>query len=283
MFVPICAYPHFLMSNETLRSHKTMRNGISIVQRVRPHYTIMVLGIIFLLIIIYSMFLPQTPILYDSSLPSSFSHILGTDLLGQDIFSQIILALRYSILLSGFTTISTCILGIILSVCAVSIRRVDGVVQLMSNLLIAFPPFVICLLLISRWGGSTKILMFGEFIAFLPVFIRLSYKELSLVMQQEYTQIAIGLGNSVSKICYTYGLPVLLPKLKAQIISLFSVSIGIESGFSYLGIGPPLPHTSLGTLLYDSIRYWHINPLYPLSIMITFFLLMNCIFITVKR
>jgi ABC-type dipeptide/oligopeptide/nickel transport system permease subunit len=133
------------------------------------------------------------------------------------------------------------------------------------------------LLFISRWGGATKILVLGQFLAFLPIFIKLSYKALFHTMQQEHALTAMGMGNTYLKVSTTHALSLLRPKLQAQILSLFSVSIGIESGFSYLGIGPPLPHTSLGTLLYDSFAYWHIIPWYPLSVLLCFFLLISSI------
>lgn len=249
----------------------------SLYSYITREYRLMII-VGFLLVLVFLSFIIHLDINIEDSLQSpSIAHPLGTTILGKDILSQLIIAVRYSVLLSIITTLNTAILGTMIGLIILNRKYMNAVVQIISNILIAFPPFVICLLLISRWGGATNILILGQFLAFLPIFIRLSYKELSTIMQEEHALTAMGLGNSYLKVSCTHGLSLFVPKIQAQILSLFSVSIGIESGFSYLGIGPPLPHTSLGTILYDSFSYWHLIPWYPISVLLCFILLISSI------
>lgn len=207
----------------------------------------------------------------------STQHWLGTDLLGHDIFNRLLVGMRYSIVISLVTVCMAAICGTIISLWIITNKSLAICVQIIVNMCIAIPPFIVCLLLITHFSGGTLPLILGQVLAFLPVFIRLSYHELKQVMQSEYAQTSIGLGNTLFAVAKNHGLPILLPKIKAQMISLLAVAIGIESGLSYLGLGPPLPQAGLGQILHESIGYWSSAPWYPIATMLSFFILLGTI------
>ena len=163
---------------------------------IKSQYRLAIIIIVFLLILFFSLIMSQDINLAQSLHPPSISHPLGTTILGKDIFSQLIIAIRYSVLLSILTTLFTAVIGTMISLIILNRKYMDTLVQIISNILLAFPPFIICLLFISRWGGATKILVLGQFLAFLPICIKLSYKSLFHTMQQEHALTAMGMGNT---------------------------------------------------------------------------------------
>lgn len=242
------------------------------------HSRLFLVGLFFVLIILFSYILPTIPTnLHNTMDAPSFSHWLGTDLLGRDIFQKILIGIRYSTILSISTVLITALIGTGISVMSIGYRFSFSLIYIITQSLIALPPLIICLLLISRWGGGMQVLMIGQFLAFLPVFIKLSYRELNAILQSDFAQIAIGMGNTPFMTVYKHGMPILLPKLRAQILSLLSIAIGIESGLSYLGLGPPLPHTGLGHILHDSMNYWYLAPWYPIATLSSFVVILSVI------
>lgn len=237
--------------------------------------SIRIFFVVLLLVYIVSFLIPSPSINIDDSLLSpSWNNFLGTDILGRDILTRIIVNVRYSIGVSLCTVCITAVLGTFIAIITVAHKHTYPLMMIVTTMLIAIPPFIICLLFVSRLGQGIFALILGQLLAFLPVFIRVSFKELSFTIKQEYAQVSIGLGNHPLKVCIHHGLPLLVPKLCEQMLSLFALAIGIESALSYLGLGPPLPNAGLGYMLYESIAYWSSAPWYPCAMLITFMLLL---------
>ena len=231
-----------------------------------------------ILIFIVLFFLSSPSMNFDNRLaPMSLRHLLGTDMFGRDIFIRLIINAHYSISISLLTVCATAVLSTIMAIIALCIPKAYAFLAICVNILIAIPPFIICLLFISRIGEGIVALIIGQCLAFIPVFFRLAYKELHATMQKDFALTALGLGNSIIKVIATHGLPFLLPKMRAQMVSMLAIAIGIESGLSYLGLGLPLPNAGLGHMLQESLNYWNITPLYFFSTLITFFIILGII------
>lgn len=205
----------------------------------------------------------------------SWQFLLGTDDLGRDILSRIISGLRTSIGLSLGVVILAAFVSVGASLVAVSMHKfLKNFILFVVDIVHIMPIIVVCLVVVASFGGGTHVLFIGQAVAFLPLTMRVSFKEIESVMHQEFAQTSRGLGMHPFLIAVKHGMPFLMPKLCSQCISLTAIAIGIEGGLSYFGLGIPVPHPSLGTLLQDSRRYITTQPLYFMIVTLVIILLL---------
>lgn len=226
---------------------------------------------------------PYTQQLEKRLQPPGFEHLLGTDFFGRDIGARILLAMSNSLLLSVLSVAGAVCLGLGAAILAASAGSLwIRLAELCVDALLTMPVFLLCLVIVS-WSGSGKtVIVLGQFAAFVPLVFRVCIQEITAQFRMDYIKIAQELGQSKAGIIVRHIFPFLLPKLYQQMISLISISIGIEAGLSYLGFGIPKPEPSLGNLLYDARNYITILPWYILSVLLSISLLLFIILLIAK-
>ncbi len=201
---------------------------------------------------------------------------LGTDELGRNILSRVIVGTANSLTISFLAVAISLFSGLFISLIAVSFHKYFlSSFLFLSDVTLSIPILILCLVIAatSEVKGKT-IIIIGEIVAFTPLIMRVSIQELINVMKQEFTRVSIGYGKHPFFVAIQHGLPFLLPKLYAQSITLISIAIGIEGGLSYFGLGIQLPKPSLGILLQQSRNYLYVSPWYTLAPSIVFFALL---------
>ncbi len=205
----------------------------------------------------------------------SVQFLLGTDDLGRDIFSRVLAGLRTSVGLSLGVVLVIAIVSLGAALVSVSSHKLFKIfLSFLVDIVHIMPIIVVCLVILASFGSGIHVLFVGQALAFLPLTMRVCLNEIDAVMQQDFAQTSRSLGMHPFFIALKHGMPFLVPKLCAQCISLTAVAIGIEGGLSYFGLGIPIPHPSLGTLLQDSRRYLTTHPLYFIVVTSVFLLLL---------
>ncbi len=242
-------------------------------KRISITLVILIIGFIVALLCV-----PTNP--YDTNTnhilkPPSRQFLLGTDDLGRDIFSRIISGLRTSIGLSLGVVITTALVSIATSLIAFSVPKfLKSIIVFFVDIVHIMPIIVVCLVVVASFGSGSYVLFIGQTVAFLPLIMRVSLKELQSVMHQEFAQTSQGIGMHPFFVALKHGMPFLIPKLCSQCISLTAIAVGIEGSLSYFGLGIPTPHPSLGILLQDSRKYITTQPLYFILVTAVFLLLL---------
>jgi ABC-type dipeptide/oligopeptide/nickel transport system permease subunit len=180
----------------------------------------------------------------------SWAHVLGTDRLGQDIFSRIIYGARVSLLVGFCGALLACVLGILLGVAAGYFGGwVDTVISSLVNLVLSVPYLVLVLVIATIFGRSllNVILIFGFTDA--PIFVRLVRGEVLRLRGQDYVEAARGLGASPWRIIRLHLLPNLVGPLVTLVTFEMSAMIFYEAGLSYLGLSVPPEVPSWGNML----------------------------------
>jgi len=204
----------------------------------------------------------------------SWSHILGTDVLGRDVLSRILWGSRVSLLVGAISVSIGLFIGVPLGlISGYYLGKIDYFISRVTDILLSFPSIILALAIAAGLGVSIIKAMTAVGIVMAPRFIRLTRGVVISVRENEYIQAAKASGARDSSIIIKHVLPNSLAPLVVQATISLAFAIIIEASLSYLGLGvqPPIP--SWGSMISDGRSYlrnapW-ISTFSGISIMIT--------------
>lgn len=184
------------------------------------------------------------------SMGGSFAHPLGTDELGRDVLSRLIMSVRLSLLIALFGTIIAASLGTALGFLAAHFRGKVEQVVLMAIDFQASMPFMIIALSVLAFFGNNLVL----FIALMGFhswerYARIARGLTLAANEQGYAAAVRQLGAGPGRIYGLHILPNIASTLIVSMTLTFPEIILLESGLSFLGLGVQPPLTSLGNMV----------------------------------
>ena len=191
----------------------------------------------------------------------STAHLLGTDQLGQDLFSRIVYGARVSLLVGVAGVSLSLAIGVTLGLLAGYFGGwLDTVVTAFTNLLLSIPYLVLVIVIATILGRSLTnvILLFG--VTSSPVFIRVTRGEVLRLRQLAYVEAARGLGASAGRIIPRHLLPNLIGPLATLATFETSAMIFYEAGLGFLGLSVPPQVPSWGNMLALGRRFLTTQP-----------------------
>ncbi len=199
-------------------------------------------------------------------LAPSFTHLLGTDNFGRDIFSRVLEGAGTTFVIAVCVVAIGCVAGIIIgSLCGYYGGLADVVLTRICDAITAFPSFLLALVIISLIGSGTYNIIVALGILFIPSFARIVRTEFAKERERNYIKSAKLMGVSDLRIMLVHILPntknVLLPAVTIG----FNNAVLSEASMSFLGIGIQPPFASLGSMLNDSQKYLSSSPWYALG------------------
>ena len=191
----------------------------------------------------------------------STAHLLGTDQLGQDVFSRIVYGTRVSLLVGGLGALLAVTIGVTLGLLAGYFGGwFDSLVTGFTNLLLSIPYLVLVIVIATVLGRSLTnvILLFG--ITGSPLFVRVARGEVLRLKRLAYIEAAVGLGASSWRIIPLHVLPNLVGPLVTLATFEVSAMIFYESGLGFLGLSVPPEVPSWGNMLALGRQFLTIYP-----------------------
>jgi peptide/nickel transport system permease protein len=185
--------------------------------------------------------------------PPSAAHWLGTDVLGRDIVSLLLVGARATILV-GIIAVGiglTC--GVCLGLIAAAQRGwTEELIMRFSDFTFAFPAVLSAIMLAAVIGPGmvTSITAIGIFQ--IPVFVRVTRGSAGAIWAREFILAARAAGKGRVRITIEHVLPNILSILIVQATIQFALAILAEAALSYLGLGTQPPQPSWGRMLNDA-------------------------------
>ncbi len=188
-------------------------------------------------------------------------HLLGTDFLGRDIFSMIMVGAQNSILV-GVVAVSIGVVGGILVGLTASAYRgwLEEVLMRLTDLTFGIPPILIAILITAGYGPGivNSILAIG--IYNIALFSRVSRGAANAIWAREFVLAARAAGKGKLSISIEHILPNILSIIVVQITIQFAIAILAEAALSYLGLGTQPPTPSWGKMLSDNQTFALLMP-----------------------
>ena len=190
---------------------------------------------------------PYDPLASDTSATlqaPSWTHWFGTDQLGRDIFSRVIVATRLDFIialtsvalvfaLGGFAGIASGFFG----------GWTDRIVGRISDTIMAFPLFVLAMGIVAALGNTVTNIVIATAIINFPLYVRVARSEANIRRDAGFVQAARLSGNGEFRILLMHILPNIMPIMMVQISLTMGYAILNAAGLSFIGLGvrPPTP------------------------------------------
>ena len=181
------------------------------------------------------------------------AHWLGTDSLGRDVVSLLLVGARASIAVGVIAVGMGIAFGVALGLLAAARRGwVEELVMRLADFTFAFPALLTAIMLTALQGPGlvTSTLAIGIFN--IPVFARITRAAANGVWAREFVLAARACGKGATRITFEHVLPNIAAGLIVQATIQFAVAILAEAALSYLGLGTQPPTPSWGRMLGEA-------------------------------
>ena len=203
----------------------------------------------------------------DRFAPPSDIHLLGTDQLGRDIASQLMVAARNSMTVALIAVLMGGSIGVALGLLASAIGGwVEDLIMRIADIGFAFPALLFAIMLSAVFGPSLWVAVLAIAFINIPVFARVTRGAANVIWTRDYVAAARAAGRGKFAISRDHILPNVAAPVIVQATIEFAIAILAEAALSYLGLGAQPPSPSWGRMLSEAQTLMFMAPqlaIYP--------------------
>lgn len=244
--------------SESVRGIRTRTMNVRELASPRKH-PMAVVGLILLavyvLIALVGPFLVGDPLRTspsDALTGPSATHLLGTDRFGRDVMARAVVATRMDLLVGVVIAVAAGTVGSLIGVVAgYAGGVVDEVIMRVTDVILAFPAFVLALIIVAVLGEGVPNVVIAVAVAYSPYFVRLTRSRALAEREREYVDAAALSGNPRWRIALRHVMPNSLGPAYTQATLVAGWAILDVAGLAFLGVGIQPPTAEWGVMVAE--------------------------------
>ena len=188
--------------------------------------------------------------------PPGAAHWAGTDQLGRDILSRILVATRLDLFIATSAVSLSFVAGAVVGgFCGYRGGRLDRWVGRFVDVLMAFPLFVLAMALVAALGNRMENIIVATAVINLPFYIRFARAEVNVRRNAGWVEAARACGDGHLSVVLRFLLPNVLPAMAVQISLNLGWAILNAAGLSFIGLGVTAPTPEWGIMVAEGARF----------------------------
>jgi len=171
-------------------------------------------------------------------------HVMGTDSLGRDMFTRLLVGSRYSLIVSASSVVFAATVGVILGLLAGYYGSwVATLIMRLGDIQLSIPALMLAITLYAVFGKNLYDLVIVLSVTYWPTYARIVYSSVLMLRKSEFICASQIMGASDRWIMFSQIFPNALTPLIVQASQSLGLFILIEAAMSFLGMGvqPPMP------------------------------------------
>ena len=204
---------------------------------------------------VISPFDPQAMNPVDKLRPPDGTYLFGTDNFGRDIFSRAVHGARTSLAGSAGVILFSLSIGVLIGVSSGYFRGVEPFLMRLIDVLMAFPPLLLALVLVSILGRGMLNVIIAVGATYLTRTTRIVYGLTLKLREEPYIEAAVASGVKQRWIVLRHVLPNMMSPLIVQATFTFAFSLLDMAALDFLGLGIPPSIPSWGNMLSEGRMY----------------------------
>jgi peptide/nickel transport system permease protein len=188
--------------------------------------------------------------------PPSRAHWFGTDQLGRDILSRVLVATRLDLAIAVGAVSLSFLVGTAAGACAGFFGRwVDRIVSRLTDTIMAFPLFVLAMAIVAALGNNIGNVVLATAIINVPFYARMARAEVNVRREAGYVEAARLSGNSALRALGFHVVPNALPPMMVQVSLNLGWAMLNAAGLSFIGLGVRPPTPEWGILVAEGASF----------------------------
>jgi peptide/nickel transport system permease protein len=218
---------------------------------------------LFLLIVIAAAFgpwiVPHDPYASNTTMalkPPSLTNWFGTDQLGRDVFSRVIVATQLDFFIAVASVALVFLMGGLAGVAAGFFGGwTDRIVGRIADTIMAFPLFVLAMGIVAALGNTVENIILATAIVNFPLYARIARAEANVRREAGFVMAARLSGNADARIVLTQVLPNIMPIMVVQMSLTMGYAILNAAGLSFIGLGVRPPTAEWGIMVAEGAAF----------------------------
>ena len=193
--------------------------------------------------------------------PFTPGHLFGTDKLGRDVVTQLMLGARNSLYVSVMSTTIALTIGALFGLFVAGAGpRWQAVGTRVADIGLALPGILVALVLATKFGPGNTSAILAIIIWFVPVAARVTIGPAKQVLALDYVEAAFAYGRRRKFVLLNHVLPNVAPLLIVLASVMFAAAILIEASLAFIGVGVQPPTPSWGRFLKETQPLMEASP-----------------------